>query len=68
MKKLRAYLELTGMTQTELARRMNVSQPTVWAWLNGKGMPNVPNIRLLSEVTGISVEDLIEGDEGEAAA
>lgn len=67
MKKLRAYLDLTGMTQSELARRMEVSQPTVWAWVQGKGMPSIDNIRRLSEVTGLSVADLISEDADAAA-
>ena len=29
MKKLRAYLDLYGISQAELARRMDVSQPSV---------------------------------------
>lgn len=59
MKKLRAWMDVYNVSQSELARRMSVSQPTVWAWINGESMPSIENIRRLSELTGISASDLI---------
>jgi transcriptional regulator with XRE-family HTH domain len=33
--RLRREMEKAGLTQAELARQLRVSQPTVFAWLNG---------------------------------
>ena len=68
MKKLRAYLDLTGMSQSELARRMGVSQPTVWAWVHGETMPSIENLRQLSAITNMSIDDLVALENNEAAA
>ena len=68
MKKLQTYLDLYRISQTELTHRMDVSQPSVWAWLHGEGMPSIDNLRKLSEITGLSVADLIAQESDEAAA
>jgi len=62
MKKLRTWMELHDVSQSDLARRMNVSQPTVWASLHGESMPSLSNLRRLAAETGIPVQILIEQD------
>lgn len=46
------------VTQNELARRMEVSQPTVSDWLNEKTFPSTENLIRLAEVTGVSLDEL----------
>lgn len=62
MKKLRTWMELHDVSQSELARRMDLSQPTIWAWLHGESMPSLENLRRLAAETGIPVQVLIEQD------
>ena len=60
MKALQRYLEDTATTQTELARQIGVSQPTVWEWLNGHTSPSADNLVRLSGITGISIDKLLK--------
>ena len=60
MKPLRQYLKHQRMSQVELARSLNVSQPTVWAWLHGTKRPTPDNLVRLADLTGLTVDDLLE--------
>jgi transcriptional regulator with XRE-family HTH domain len=59
MERLKRYLKDEEVSQAELARRLGVSQPTVWEWLNGKSLPSAERLKALSEATGISIDDLL---------
>lgn len=59
MERLKQYLSDEKLTQTELARRMNVSQPTVWEWLNGDAFPSAKKLKALAALTGISIDELL---------
>ena len=52
-------MEANEISQAELARRVNVSQPTVWEWLNGKSAPRASKLLELSRETGLSVDELL---------
>jgi transcriptional regulator with XRE-family HTH domain len=60
MEILRAHLQEKGISQVEFAAAVGVKQPTVWEWLNGHSTPSTPRLRKISEVTGISVDDLLK--------
>lgn len=51
----------SGLTQRELGRRLNVSQPQIAKWEKGE-MPNMQlrTVKNLAEALSISVSDLIE--------
>jgi len=38
---------------------MNVAAPTVWQWLEGLYLPSAERLMGLSEVTGLSLEELL---------
>lgn len=59
IKKLR---ENKGMTQSELAEKLNVSNKAVSKWENGKGYPDISLIEPLADVLGISVIELLQGE------
>ena len=59
MKTLKTYLRRNRIGQSEFARRLSVSQPTVWAWINGTKMPKADNLVRISRETGISVDALL---------
>lgn len=51
-----------GLTQMQLAERLNVSDKTVSKWENGGGYPEITILPELSEVFGVSVDYLLKGD------
>lgn len=51
-----------GMTLAQVAEKLGVSKPTVWAWEKGKARPVPDRIDAIAEALGISASDL-----GEAA-
>lgn len=47
-----------GLTLTELARRLAVSKPTVWAWEQGKARPIDSRLPALAEALGVQISEL----------
>ena len=47
-------------TQAELAKKLNVSQPTVASWEAGKRIPKLKNIKKIAEIFNVSPESLID--------
>src|SRR5690625_3923756 len=61
--KLKKARKEAGLTQEELAERMNVSRSAVAKWETDKGMPDIENLRLISSMIDVSIDYLLE--EGE---
>lgn len=59
MDRLREYMSDQGLTQSELAKRFEVSQATISDWLSGKTMPKPSRLVTISRKTGISVDALL---------
>ncbi|MDY0277254.1 MAG: helix-turn-helix domain-containing protein [Acholeplasma sp.] len=51
-----------GMTQEELAQKLNISRQSVSKWENGINEPGIETIKEICRVFGISVNALIEDD------
>lgn len=51
-----------SMTQKELAERLGVSDKTVSRWENGNYMPDLSLLQPLSELLGISLNELLSGE------
>lgn len=49
---LRTEMKAKGIGQSELARRLGVRQPTIWAWLNGS-QPGARNLQRIASALGI---------------
>lgn len=60
---IRELREKNHMTQTELARKLNVSDKTVSKWETGKGYPDISLLESLAAVLNVSVTELIAGNE-----
>lgn len=60
MPSIRIYLDAVRvnakMTQTEWAEALDVNKNTVWNWENGKGEPNLSQLRKMSELSGIPID------------
>ena len=49
------------LTQSELAKKLNVSDKTVSKWETAKGYPDISLLEPIAKVFGISVTELISG-------
>lgn len=54
-----------GLTQTEIAERMNVSQPAVAAFERVENDPKLSTIRRYAMAVGLLVDHVVEVDEGD---
>ena len=59
---IRELREKKKMTQAELAGRLDVSDKTISKWETSKGLPDISLIEPLAKVLGISVVELLTGD------
>lgn len=50
-------------TQSELAKKLNVSQPTIASWEAGKRIPKWKSIKKIAEIFNVSPESLINETE-----
>lgn len=53
-------LMITNLTQTELAKKIGVTQPLVSKWFSGKVIPRPETFKKISEATNTPVKELIE--------
>lgn len=57
---LRAYIDMSGKKQIEIAEAVGVAQSTFNDWVNAKKYPRIDKIEMLSNIFGILKSDLIE--------
>ena len=55
-----------GLTQKELADRLNVTDKAVSKWETGKGFPDVKLLEPLAQALGVSLAELMQGKRQEA--
>lgn len=48
------------LSQSELAKKMNVSQVTISMWESGTSYPSVPTIHKLSKILNVTAEELFK--------
>ena len=56
---LAGYLKKTGMTQTDLAAKLGVTDSSVSRYLSGDQTPNVTILVRMQRELGISLDDLV---------
>ena len=49
----------SGLTQAELAEKLNISNKTISKWENGQGYPDITYLPMISKLLGVSVDDLL---------
>lgn len=57
-----ALRKSNGMTQKDLAERLNVSDKTVSRWERDEGAPDLSVIPVLAEIFGITCDELLRGE------
>jgi len=48
-----------GMSQEQLAEVLSVSRSAIAKWENDNGMPDIENLKALSKVLGVSIDELV---------
>ncbi len=56
-----------GMTQKELAERLNVSDKTISRWERDDGAPDLSAIPVIAEIFGVTCDELLRGERKKAA-
>lgn len=51
-----------GLTQQQLADKLNLSNKTISKWESGSGGPDISNLPILADALGISVDELLRGE------
>lgn len=63
---LAALRRASGMTQRELAERLNVSDKSVSRWERDDGVPDLALIPVIAEVFGVTCDELLRGERAAA--
>ncbi|MBR6528009.1 MAG: helix-turn-helix transcriptional regulator [Lachnospiraceae bacterium] len=62
-----ALRKANGMTQKELAEKINVSDKTVSRWERDDGAPDLSVIPVIAEIFGVTCDELLRGERKSAA-
>ncbi len=57
---IRAEIELSGKSKTEIARAIGVSKPTISQYLSGRAQPTLATLSKLCTYLDISADDILE--------
>lgn len=57
--------KLNGLSQEELADKINVSRQTLSKYETGESLPDVEKCKRLADVFGVSLDDLVNYDSGD---
>ena len=60
--KLKEARKKAGLSQEQLADKLCVSRQAVTKWENEKGMPDIENLKAISELLDISIDSLLDYD------
>ena len=59
---LKAARVNAGLTQAEMAERLDVAPVTIWKWETGKSEPKVNQFKRFCEVCGLKMDDIFLPD------
>lgn len=59
---IKKFRTANNITQDELAKQLFVTRQTISGWENGRTQPDIDTLCRLSEIFGVSVEDIIYGE------
>lgn len=62
-KNLKKARENVGLSQTEVAEKLNISRQAISKWENGWTSPDIDNLVILSDLYDVSLDELIKNDE-----
>ncbi len=59
MTALREIRQRLGLSQSELAKRLKVSQPTITLWENGERKPDIVMVKKIANIFGVTTDELL---------
>lgn len=62
--KLKEARKHSGLSQEQLSEKLCVSRSAVAKWETDKGIPDIDNLKALSELLEVSIDSLLNPDEG----
>ncbi len=62
---IKSFREAKGISQNELAERLSVTRQAVSNWECGKSEPDIDTLHKISDILGITIEELIYGSKRE---
>lgn len=62
-KKIQELRKQKGLTQEELAEALYVSRIAISKWESGRGYPNIDSLKAIAKFFGITIDELLSGDE-----
>ena len=61
--KLQELRKQNNLTQEDLAEKLFVSRTAVSKWELGRGYPNIDSLKAIAKIFGISIDELLSGEE-----
>ena len=61
--KLKEARKEAGLSQEQVAEKMNVSRSAIAKWETDKGMPDINNLKVISQLLNVSVDYLLDDNE-----
>ncbi len=58
---IRSFRLTRGMTQSELAEKIGVTDKAISKWETGRGLPDISLVNSIAQALGLSVSELFEG-------
>ncbi len=59
---IKSLREEKGWNQLELAQKIYITQQAISSWENGKSIPDIEKLKLLSDLFNVNIEDLYAGE------
>lgn len=59
---LKTAREKAGYSQNDVAERLHISRQSISRWENGKSIPDIESLKILSKIYQMSLEDLVNGE------
>lgn len=63
--RIRHYRKREDLSQEALAEKLNVSRQAITKWENDNGVPDIDNLIALSRLMGVSIDELVMGENEE---
>lgn len=60
--RIKNYRQKAGLSQEQLAEKINVSRQAITKWENDSGIPDIDNLISLSKFMGLSLDELVMGE------
>ncbi|MDO4842713.1 MAG: helix-turn-helix transcriptional regulator, partial [Phoenicibacter congonensis] len=60
--KLKDARKSAGLSQEQFAEKLSVSRSAIAKWETDKGMPDITNLKAMSQLLGVSIDYLLDED------